>query len=331
MYRIAAPLHMSWRSALLMRRLSSKGEESAKHASDEAVSFHKRVLPGNLVSLSSPRGKTLFKEALQAGDMECFFPLSEQFLTQSEPAFCALSSLAMVLNALNHDPGKVWKGVWRWTSEDTLRCESESVCGHAFENFKVEGVNFSEFESLAACHGVEMLSYRVGENTRLHDGTAGEGHDRMCGKHELHDCQHIHHGNGNQDDHHNQHHHHHDRSLFSSAEIVDFKGTPLEKFRSYLDKSCRSDKAESFIIANFDRQVLGQTGSGHFSPIGGYNREHDLALIMDVARFKYPPWWVPVEELWRAMSVGDPLTQEPRGYFICSEKDIINSAAAIDR
>ena len=107
-----------------------------------------RELPKNLISLSSPEGKRLFREALLAGDMECFFPLSEQFLTQSEPAFCALSSLAMVLNALNYDPGKVWKGVWRWTSEESLRCENHSGCGHEHEKFKVNGLNFSEFEGL---------------------------------------------------------------------------------------------------------------------------------------------------------------------------------------
>ena len=92
--------------------------------------------------------------------------------------------------------------------------------------------------------------------------------------------------------------------------------TPLAKFRSYIDMSCRSNKGDLFIIANFDREVLGQTGSGHFSPVGGYHRERDLVLIMDVARFKYPPWWVPVRDLWKAMGVSDPQTQESRGYFV---------------
>ena len=42
--------------------------------------------------------------------MECYFPLAEQFRTQDEPAFCGLSTLTMVLNALAVDPGRVWKG-----------------------------------------------------------------------------------------------------------------------------------------------------------------------------------------------------------------------------
>lgn len=42
--------------------------------------------------------------------MESYFRLAEQFRTQDEPAFCGLSTLTMVLNALAVDPGRVWKG-----------------------------------------------------------------------------------------------------------------------------------------------------------------------------------------------------------------------------
>jgi glutathione gamma-glutamylcysteinyltransferase len=45
---------------------------------------------------------------------------------------------------------------------------------------------------------------------------------------------------------------------------------------------------------SYSRKVLGQTGDGHFSPVGGYHPGKDLALIMDTARFKYPPHWVPL-------------------------------------
>lgn len=31
------------------------------------------------------------------------------------------------------------------------------------------------------------------------------------------------------------------------------------------------------------------TGDGHFSPVGGYHEGKDLVLILDTARFKYPP------------------------------------------
>jgi glutathione gamma-glutamylcysteinyltransferase len=31
-------------------------------------------------------------------------------------------------------------------------------------------------------------------------------------------------------------------------------------------------------------QVLGQTGDGHFSPVGGYHKSSDFVLILDVVR-----------------------------------------------
>lgn len=57
-----------------------------------------------------------------------------------------------------------------------------------------------------------------------------------------------------------------------------------------------------------------KTGTGHFSPIGGYHAERDMALILDVARFKYPPHWVPLSLLWEAMDTVDEATGLQRGY-----------------
>jgi glutathione gamma-glutamylcysteinyltransferase len=42
--------------------------------------------------------------------MEGFYRLISYFQTQSEPAYCGLASLSMVLNALAIDPGRKWKG-----------------------------------------------------------------------------------------------------------------------------------------------------------------------------------------------------------------------------
>jgi len=52
----------------------------------------------------------LFIEAVQNGTMEGFYKLISHFQTQSEPAYCGLASLSMVLNALAIDPGRTWKG-----------------------------------------------------------------------------------------------------------------------------------------------------------------------------------------------------------------------------
>jgi Phytochelatin synthase len=39
---------------------------------------------------------------------------------------------------------------------------------------------------------------------------------------------------------------------------------------------------------------------------------------LDVARFKYPPFWVPLRDIWEAMATRDDTSNEPRGYFMIS-------------
>ena len=48
-----------------------------------------------------------------AGDAGAFFPLVANLHTQTEPAWCGFGTLVTVLNALEIDPGRVWKGPWR--------------------------------------------------------------------------------------------------------------------------------------------------------------------------------------------------------------------------
>ncbi|KAI3700420.1 hypothetical protein L2E82_45048 [Cichorium intybus] len=55
-----------------------------------------------------------------------------------ESAYCGLATLAMVLNALSIDPGRKWKGPWRWFDESMLDC-----CG-PLEKVKAEGISFGK-------------------------------------------------------------------------------------------------------------------------------------------------------------------------------------------
>jgi hypothetical protein len=64
--------------------------------------------------------------------------------------------------------------------------------------------------------------------------------------------------------------------------------------------------------------VIGQTGDGHFSPVGAYDPVSDSVLILDTARFKYGPHWVKLPLLWEAMQPVDPSTGRPRGYVLLS-------------
>ena len=59
------------------------------------------------------------------------------------------------------------------------------------------------------------------------------------------------------------------------------------------------------VLINYDRKGIGQTGGGHFSPLGAYNVETDSFLIVDVAKYKFPPVWVTAQALYNAMATVD--------------------------
>ena len=93
----------------------------------------------------------------------------------------------------------------------------------------------------------------------------------------------------------------------------------IEEFRQDVIKVCSKSDDRSIMITSYARPVMKQSGSGHFSPIGAYNSRSDMVLIMDVARFKYPPHWVPLILLYEAMQLIDPDSKRPRGYLLVSK------------
>eukprot|EP01031_Cornospumella_fuschlensis_P031363 gene31363-37903_t len=94
----------------------------------------------------------------------------------------------------------------------------------------------------------------------------------------------------------------------------------VEDFRADVARVCSlpADSPSQVMVVSYSRKTLRQSGSGHFSPIGGYHAEKDMVLIMDVARFKYPPHWVPLQTLHEALQPVDPATNKSRGYLVLS-------------
>ncbi|KAJ3370006.1 hypothetical protein GGF31_004857 [Allomyces arbusculus] len=89
-----------------------------------------------------------------------------------------------------------------------------------------------------------------------------------------------------------------------------------EQFLEDIIRTSQCD--DEVLVVSYFRGTLGQTGSGHFSPLGGYCAATNSVLILDVARFKYPPYWCPVDLIWDAMHPHDPVTDKPRGYVLMS-------------
>lgn len=103
--------------------------------------------------------------------------------------------------------------------------------------------------------------------------------------------------------------------------------TELSDFRNAVRRACVEGRDEGqggplILAVSYSRRVLGQTGSGHFSPIAAYDQVSDQALILDVARFKYGAHWVPLPLVYEAMQPIDPDTNRSRGYLLLSAPKI---------
>lgn len=261
--------------------------------------FYRRPLPPGCVALASAAGRELFSSALSGGQAQGFFHVISQYSTQAEPAFCGLATLAIALNALSIDPGRSWKGVWRWYSEELLDC-----CA-PLEKVKQSGITLDAFACLARCNGASIEVRRppskevdgtakvaLRETTASPSPTAGCCHGRGSGGAAVDST----------------------ASTAAGASEADFRATV---------KAVTAVAEGAVLVVAYSRRVLKQTGDGHFSPIGAYDPASDSVLILDTARFKHPPHWVPLSLLYEAMRSLDPDTGKPRGYAV------IRRAAAV--
>ncbi|MFM0212751.1 phytochelatin synthase family protein [Paraburkholderia sediminicola] len=71
-----------------------------------------------------------------------------------------------------------------------------------------------------------------------------------------------------------------------------------------------------FALLNFRRVEIGEAGGGHWSPLAAYDAASDSALLLDVARYKYPAVWVPVTQLYAAAQAVDNVSGLSRGMVI---------------
>ncbi|MEM6498368.1 MAG: phytochelatin synthase family protein [Pseudomonadota bacterium] len=85
----------------------------------------------------------------------------------------------------------------------------------------------------------------------------------------------------------------------------------LDALREVLHNGLHEEGAA--LVANYYRPCIGQQGYGHFSPIGAFHRETDSFLLLDVARYRYPPVWVSLKPLHRALCEADTESGKARG------------------
>lgn len=178
----------------------------------------------------------------------------------------------MCLNAMAIDPERVWKGVWRWYSEELLDC-----CA-PLDVVRKQGITIDQFCCLARCNGVERtVPVRP--------------------------------------------------PALDKPNVADDRPESLRAFRDAIVTCVKQDQYT--MVVSYSRKGLQQTGDGHFSPIGGYDDVTDSCLILDVARFKYPPHWVKVDVLYNALRYCDSVTKQPRGWIILRPDRSVPNASTL--
>ena len=90
-----------------------------------------------------------------------------------------------------------------------------------------------------------------------------------------------------------------------------------EGLRTLLKKALGDDG--QFVLANYFRANLGQAGGGHWSALAAYDAQSDSVLILDVAKYKYPPAWVSISILQQAIATIDTTSNKARGLVIVSK------------
>jgi hypothetical protein len=81
---------------------------------------------------------------------------------------------------------------------------------------------------------------------------------------------------------------------------------------------------DHFVIVNYLRKAIGQQTGGHISPLAAYDDKADRFLILDVARYKYPPVWVKTSDLFDAMNTTDAANDnKTRGYVLIAKASAV--------
>jgi len=210
-------------------------------------------LPDNLINLDSGKGSALLQESEA---LQSYWPLSIQFVTQKNQAFCGVASIVMVLNALGIPAPTTpeFEPYRTFTQENVFTPATETILPQA--TVLKMGMTLDQIGAFIATYAVKAK---------------------------------IHHA--------------------SDSSLEEFRKLAKE----YLNASGHH------VIVNYLRKSMGQEKGGHISPLAAYDADTDRFLILDVARYKYPPVWVSAADLFTAMNTTDSENQNrTRGFVLVS-------------
>ena len=98
----------------------------------------------------------------------------------------------------------------------------------------------------------------------------------------------------------------------------------VEAFREDL-RAVLADSV-SFLVVNFKGRIMGASTDGHISPVAAYDQKTDSVLLLDVAGYLNPWYWVPVAHLYGAMHTLDG--DHYRGYLVVEDRSALQGVAS---
>jgi hypothetical protein len=99
------------------------------------------------------------------------------------------------------------------------------------------------------------------------------------------------------------------------AEVHHASDSSIDEFRKLA--SAYLSEPGHYVLVNYQRKAIGEEIGGHISPLGAYDGKADRFLILDVARYKYPPVWVKTADIFAAMNTPDAANDnKTRGFVL---------------
>lgn len=120
-------------------------------------------LAPNLINFNSPQGEELFTKSKSKID---FFPLSTQFVTQNNQAYCGVASIVMVLNSLGipapeapqYKPYKIFTQENFFSNQKTNKVVTAEVVSR-------QGMTLEQLGGLIASYDVKTEVYHAGDTS----------------------------------------------------------------------------------------------------------------------------------------------------------------------
>jgi len=121
------------------------------------------TLPANLINFNSNEGEKLLIDSQSRAD---FFPLSTQFVTQNNQAYCGVASIVMVLNSLGIPAPEApqYKPYRVFTQENFFSNEKTKTVITA-EDVSRKGMTLDQLGGLLGSYGVKVGVYHAADTS----------------------------------------------------------------------------------------------------------------------------------------------------------------------